>query len=109
MPSLEMQIHSEASYTDSLGYLFVITLIFIWKLRSISTTNREGVNISKPTFNCKKVLARFQAFFYATTHCYSSSARVYTEDREQTQSSLCLLITQKMKKDKSRSTKGWML
>lgn len=101
---------SEASYTDFLGYLFVITLIFIWKLRSISTTNRKGVNISNPTFNCKKSSGKVSSLFLShNTVCYSSSARVYTEDREQTQSSLCLLITQKMKKDKSRSTEGWML
>lgn len=54
---------SEASYTDFLGYLFVITLIFIWKLRSISTTNRKGVNISNPTFNCKKSSGKVSSLF----------------------------------------------
>lgn len=46
--------------TDSPGSLFVKPLIFMRKLRGISTTNRKGVDISNFIFNYRKSLAGLQ-------------------------------------------------
>lgn len=81
--------------TDSPGSLFAAALIFIRKLRGISTTNRKGVDISNSIFNYRKISGKVSSPFCTIVNCYSSSVGIHTEESKQ--SSLWLLITWKMK------------
>lgn len=83
--------------TNSPGSFFATALIFIRKFRGISTTNRKGVDISNSIFNYRKISGKVSSPFCTITNCYSSSAWIHTEERRQTQSSLWLFITWKMK------------